>query len=42
MFPDPNRAEFFVQYRTLYATHPHLLARPHHLQTAALQLGIPG
>jgi len=39
---EQHRAEFFVQYRTLYASHPHLLARLHHLQTAALELGIPG
>ena len=37
-----HRNEFFVKYRTLYATHPHLLARLHHLQAAAAELGIPG
>jgi Zn-dependent protease with chaperone function len=35
-----HSGEFFVKYRTLYATHPHLLARLHHLNSAALELGM--
>ena len=35
-----HRDEFFVRYRTLYATHPHLLARLDHLNAAAAELGI--
>jgi len=34
------RSEFFVKYRTLYATHPHLLARLDHLTSSAGELGI--
>ncbi len=30
----------FVKYRTLYATHPHHLARLDHLSGAAAELGI--
>jgi len=37
-----HRREFFVRYRTLYATHPHLLARVDHLNGAATELGIAG
>jgi Zn-dependent protease with chaperone function len=37
-----HRREFFVRYRTLYATHPHLLARLDHLNGAAVELGIAG
>lgn len=37
-----HRREFFVRYRTLYATHPHLLARLDHLNGAAAELGIAG
>lgn len=37
-----HRHEFFVRYRTLYATHPHLLARLDHLNHAGAELGIPG
>ena len=37
-----HEGEFFVKYRTLYSTHPHLLCRLKHLQMAALELGIPG
>jgi Zn-dependent protease with chaperone function len=37
-----HSGEIFVRYRTLYATHPHLLARLAHLQSAAVELGIPG
>lgn len=33
--------EFFVRYRTLYATHPHLLARLDYLNGAAAELRIP-
>lgn len=36
-----HRNEFFVKYRTLYSTHPHLLARLHHLNESAAELGIP-
>ncbi len=39
---EQHRSEFFVQYRTLYSTHPHLLARLQFLQTAATELAIPG
>jgi hypothetical protein len=35
-----HRREFFVQYRTLYSTHPHHLARLEHLGQAAAELGI--
>jgi Zn-dependent protease with chaperone function len=35
-----HRNEFFVKYRTLYATHPHHLARIEHLAFAAVDLGI--
>ena len=35
-----HRGEFFVRYRTLYATHPHHLARLDHLSSAAAELGI--
>jgi Zn-dependent protease with chaperone function len=35
-----HRREFFVRYRTFYATHPHLLARLDHLNGAAAELGI--
>ncbi len=35
-----HRGEFFVRYRTLYSTHPHLLARLDHLNQAAAELGI--
>ena len=35
-----HSGEFFVKYRTLYATHPHLLARLDHLTGAAGELGI--
>jgi Zn-dependent protease with chaperone function len=35
-----HSGEFFVKYRTLYATHPHLLARLDHLAAAAAELGI--
>lgn len=35
-----HRREFFVQYRTLYSTHPHHLARLEHLSNAAAELGI--
>ena len=35
-----HQGEFFVKYRTLYATHPHLLARLYHLNSAAAELGI--
>jgi Zn-dependent protease with chaperone function len=34
------RSEFFVQYRTLYSTHPHLLARLDFLTQAAAELGV--
>lgn len=34
------RSEFFVQYRTLYSTHPHLLARLDLLTQAAAELGL--
>jgi Zn-dependent protease with chaperone function len=37
-----HRNEFFVKYRTLYATHPHLLARLDHVNVAATELGIVG
>jgi len=35
-----HRGEFFVRYRTLYSTHPHLLARIDHLNEAATELAI--
>jgi len=35
-----HRDEFFVKYRTLYATHPHHLARLEHLAFSAVDLGI--
>jgi Zn-dependent protease with chaperone function len=35
-----HRDEFFVKYRTLYSTHPHLLARIEHLTMSAVDLGI--
>ena len=35
-----HRGEFFVKYRTLYATHPHLLARLDHLNGAAAEFGM--
>jgi Zn-dependent protease with chaperone function len=35
-----HRNEFFVKYRTLYATHPHNLARLEHLAFSAVDLGI--
>jgi Zn-dependent protease with chaperone function len=35
-----HRGEFFVKYRTLYATHPHLLARLEHLNLAAQEFGM--
>lgn len=35
-----HRGEFFVKYRTLYATHPHLLARLEHLTQAAQEFGM--
>lgn len=35
-----HRDEFFVKYRTLYSTHPHLLARLAFLNEAAMELGI--
>jgi Zn-dependent protease with chaperone function len=35
-----HSGEFFVRYRTLYATHPHLLARLDHLNNAAAELGL--
>ncbi len=35
-----HSGEFFVKYRTLYATHPHLLARLNHLNSAAKELGL--
>ena len=37
-----HEREFFVKYRTLYSSHPHLLCRLAQLQAAALELGIPG
>jgi len=37
-----HRREFFARYRTLYSTHPHLLARLHHLSGAATELGCAG
>jgi Zn-dependent protease with chaperone function len=37
-----HAGEFFVKYRTLYSTHPHLLARLDHLNRAALEFGMPG
>jgi Zn-dependent protease with chaperone function len=35
-----HRNEFFVKYRTLYATHPHQLARLENLAFSAVDLGI--
>jgi Zn-dependent protease with chaperone function len=35
-----HRGEFFVKYRTLYATHPHLLARLEYMDGAAAELGL--
>ncbi len=35
-----HRGEFFVKYRTLYSTHPHLLARLDHLNGAAQEFGM--
>lgn len=35
-----HRAEFFVRYRTLYSSYPHLLARLDHLTQAASELHI--
>lgn len=37
-----HRGEFFVQYRTLYSTHPQILCRLEELARSARQLGIPG
>lgn len=37
---DQHRGEFFVKYRTLYSTHPHLLARLDNLSEVAAELGI--
>ena len=34
------RQEFFVKYRTLYSTHPHLLARLEQLAAAAQEFGL--
>jgi Zn-dependent protease with chaperone function len=35
-----HSGEFFVKYRTLYSTHPHLLARLDFLTNAASEFGI--
>lgn len=35
-----HRGEFFVQYRTLYSTHPHMLARLDHMSAAAGEFGM--
>ena len=35
-----HRGEFFVKYRTLYSTHPQLLARLEHLRSAAVEFGL--
>jgi Zn-dependent protease with chaperone function len=35
-----HRDEFFVKYRTLYSTHPHLLARLDHLNSSAQEFGM--
>jgi Zn-dependent protease with chaperone function len=35
-----HRGEFFVKYRTLYSTHPHLLARLENLNCAAAEFGM--
>ncbi len=35
-----HRGEFFVKYRTLYATHPHLLARLDNLRSSAAEFGL--
>jgi hypothetical protein len=37
-----HQTEFFVKYRTLYATHPHLLARLQLLNGAAAELRMGG
>jgi Zn-dependent protease with chaperone function len=34
-----HRGEFFVKYRTLYSTHPHLLARLDYLNNTASEFG---
>ena len=38
---EAHRGEFFVNYRTLYSTHPQLLSRLAALPAAAQELGIP-
>jgi Zn-dependent protease with chaperone function len=35
-----HQGEFFVKYRTLYSTHPHLLARLDYLNNAATEFGM--
>lgn len=35
-----HQGEFFVKYRTLYSTHPHLLARLENLSRAAAEFGM--
>jgi Zn-dependent protease with chaperone function len=35
-----HRGEFFVRYRTLYSTHPHLLARLDYLNNTASEFGL--
>ena len=35
-----HSGDFFVKYRTLYSTHPHLLARLEHLNMAAQEFGM--
>lgn len=35
-----HSGEFFVRYRTLYSTHPHLLARLEHMTEAAREFGM--
>jgi Zn-dependent protease with chaperone function len=37
---EQHSSEFFVKYRTLYSTHPHLLARLVYLNQAARELGM--
>jgi Zn-dependent protease with chaperone function len=37
-----HSGEFFVKYRTLYSTHPHLLARLEHMNEAVLEFGMAG
>jgi Zn-dependent protease with chaperone function len=37
---EEHRGEFFVKYRTLYSTHPQLLARLEHLNAAAQEFGM--